>query len=92
LLKLAMAQLMQDSASLAVEVVGPGAVAWDENDPRRARWAAQLLNAPSSSIGGGTNEIIRNVIAEQVLGLPRDIEVDAGVAFRDLKVGTQRGG
>ena len=54
------------------------------------RWSAQLLNARSASIGGGTNEIVRNVIAERALGLPRDVEVDVDVPFRSLKVGTQR--
>jgi alkylation response protein AidB-like acyl-CoA dehydrogenase len=90
LLKLAMAQLMQDVADAAVEIAGPAAVAWETSDADGARWSAQLLNAPSASIGGGTNEIVRNVIAERVLGLPRDIEVDLDVPFRDLRVGTQR--
>ena len=91
LVKLMMAKNLQDFVSLAVDVAGPAAVAWDRSEPDGSRWATQLLNAPSASIGGGTNEIVRNVIAERLLGLPRDIEVDAGVPFRALKVGTQRG-
>jgi alkylation response protein AidB-like acyl-CoA dehydrogenase len=92
ILKLAMARLVQDAADAAVDIAGPAAVAWDPDDRRAGRWSAQLLNAPSASIGGGTNEIVRNVIAERVLGLPRDVEVDSGVSFRDLRVGTQRDG
>jgi alkylation response protein AidB-like acyl-CoA dehydrogenase len=84
LLKLAMAGVLQDTADVATRLAGPDALL-------TGRWSAQLLNAQSSSIGGGTNEIVRNVIAEVGLGLPREIEVDANVAFRDLKVGTQRG-
>jgi alkylation response protein AidB-like acyl-CoA dehydrogenase len=91
ILKLAMARLVQDAAEVAVDIAGPSAVAWESSTPRGSQWCAQLLNARSASIGGGTNEVVRNVIAERVLGLPRDVEVDAGVPFRTLKVGTQRG-
>jgi len=90
LLKLAMARLVQETASVAVEIAGPAAIAWEPAKPGAGRWTAQVLNSPSASIGGGTNEVVRNVIAEVVLGLPRDIEVDGDVPFRELKVGTQR--
>ena len=76
LLKLAMAQLVQESALVAVEVAGMGATAWAPTDPEGDRWCSQLLSAQSASIGGGTNEIVRNVIAERLLGLPRDEEGD----------------
>ncbi len=89
-LKLTMARLVQDTAAVAADVAGLAAVAWAADDPAGGRWAAQLLNARSASLGGGTNEVVRNVIGEAVLGLPRDIEVDADVPFRELKVGTQR--
>jgi alkylation response protein AidB-like acyl-CoA dehydrogenase len=75
-LKLAMAQLVQESALVAVDVAGIRATAWDAQDPEGPRWADQLLSSQSASIGGGTNEIQRNVIAERVLGLPRDQEGD----------------
>jgi alkylation response protein AidB-like acyl-CoA dehydrogenase len=76
LLKLAMARLVQDTADVAVGLAGMGAAAWDSSDIQGGRWCAQLLSAQSASIGGGTNEIVRNVIAEQVLGLPREEEGD----------------
>jgi alkylation response protein AidB-like acyl-CoA dehydrogenase len=75
-LKLAMAQLVQHSALVAADVAGMHATAWQRSDPEGDRWCAQLLNAQSASIGGGTNEIVRNVIAERLLGLPRDEEGD----------------
>jgi alkylation response protein AidB-like acyl-CoA dehydrogenase len=92
ILKLAMARLVQHVAYVATDIAGPGAVAWDPQTPGASRWSSQLLNSPSASLGGGTNEIVRNVIAERVLGLPRDTEVDADTPFRELKVGTQRDG
>ncbi len=52
------------------------ATAWEPGDREGGRWADQLLSSQSASIGGGTNEIERNVIAERVLGLPRDQEGD----------------
>jgi alkylation response protein AidB-like acyl-CoA dehydrogenase len=75
-LKLAMAQLVQESALVAVDVAGMHSTAWLATDPEGSRWSNQLLSSQSASIGGGTNEIVRNVIAERVLGLPRDEEGD----------------
>jgi alkylation response protein AidB-like acyl-CoA dehydrogenase len=90
LLKLAMARVVQETADVAADTAGLHATAWDPADPDGGRWATGLLSAQSASIGGGTNEIVRNVIAERVLGLPRDVESDLDVPFRDLEVGTRR--
>jgi hypothetical protein len=51
------------------------------------------LNSLSASIGGGTNEVVRNVIAERVLGLPRDEEGDLmpGDLLGQTLVGTEGG-
>ena len=38
---------------------------------RRTRWSYELLRARGNSIEGGTTEILKNIVAERVLGLPR---------------------
>ena len=55
LLKLAMAQLVQQSALVGVEASGLHAIAWDPEDSAGRRWSDQLLGSQSASIGGGTN-------------------------------------
>jgi alkylation response protein AidB-like acyl-CoA dehydrogenase len=47
-------------------------------------WQYQCLNQFASRIGGGTEEIHRNNLSEQALGLPRDTRTDLDVAWKDL--------
>ncbi len=64
-------------------------IAWDPADASGAERQRIVLNSFQASIAGGTDEIQRNIIGDRVLGLPREPAVDNGVAFKDLKVGTQ---
>ncbi|XVQ08935.1 acyl-CoA dehydrogenase family protein [Spirillospora sp. CA-255316] len=83
--KLLLAELTVSGADVASEILGADAVAYEG----RSKIAAALSFAPGMALGGGTNEIMRNIIGDRVLGLPREPQVDRGVPFRDLKVGTQ---
>jgi acyl-CoA dehydrogenase len=42
------------------------------------------MRSPATRVEGGTDEILKNIIAERVLGLPGDIRVDKNVAFKDI--------
>jgi alkylation response protein AidB-like acyl-CoA dehydrogenase len=84
--KLLLAELFGFSADLAVSLAGPGAVAYDDDD---GGLAAAISIAPGMALGGGTNEIMRNIIGDRVLNLPPEPRVDKHVPFKDLKVGTQ---
>ena len=54
-------------------------------------WSQLLLGAPGMRIAGGSDEVMRNIIGERVLGLPKDVGIDSKSPFRDIKVGTQKG-
>ncbi len=79
---------MNFARDLSMEIVGADSVAWEGSTG--GGWARTALTGLQAGIAGGTNEIQRNIIGDRVLGLPRDISVDKGVPFKDLKVGTQR--
>ena len=55
--------------------------------PMRAAFQDALLSSPGSRIAAGTDEILKNIIAERVLGLPQDVRVDREVPFEDLPAG-----
>jgi len=52
---------------------------WDQRSP-----GYRYLRAKGNSIEGGTTEILANIIAERVLGLPSEIRVDKDVPWKDL--------
>ena len=53
-------------------------------------WSQLLLGAGGMRIAGGSDEVMRNIVGERVLGLPKDVGIDSKSAFRDIKVGTQK--
>ena len=53
-------------------------------------WSQLLLGAPGMRIAGGSDEVMRNIVSERVLGLPKDAGIDSKSPFKDLKVGTQK--
>ncbi|HUC38393.1 MAG TPA: acyl-CoA dehydrogenase family protein [Acidimicrobiales bacterium] len=72
--KLYWSEMSQRLHSLAMDVLGPSAPLWRSasSNPGDGSWQRSWLYYRAASIFAGTNEIQRNVIAERVLGLPRE--------------------
>jgi alkylation response protein AidB-like acyl-CoA dehydrogenase len=72
--KLFWSQLDQDLAQLATEVLGPASQikAGSPWAPDEGQWEFYALLAQASGIRAGTSEILRNILGERVLGLPKD--------------------
>ncbi|MFO1169115.1 MAG: acyl-CoA dehydrogenase [Rhodoblastus sp.] len=83
--KLVAGATMQDISQFALELEGPmGVLRKQEGIDEAGLFMAMLLRSPATRIEGGTDEILRNIIAERVLGLPGDIRVDKDVAFNQI--------
>ena len=52
--------------------------------PQNGFWQSVHMGQFGSRIGGGTNEVHRNMIAERALGLPRDAQPDKGLPWKDI--------
>ena len=53
-------------------------------------WSQLVLGTPGGRIAGGSDEVMRNIVGERVLGLPKDAGIDSKSQFNELKVGTQK--
>jgi acyl-CoA dehydrogenase len=86
--KLVGAPLRQEMASFAMDLEGIlGSLYASEDAPDDAAWQRSWLAAPGLRLAGGTDEILRNIVAERVLGLPGEIRVDKELAFQDIPKG-----
>ena len=78
-------------STIAFELAGAGASVWDEEEEAATDAVGMnFLMRQISCIGGGTTEISRNVVAERILGMPREASGDKGVPFREVPKGPKR--
>jgi alkylation response protein AidB-like acyl-CoA dehydrogenase len=86
--KLVSAAQAQDIAAFAMDLLDMGGAVLDPDvAPMKAAFQEALLYTPGGRIAAGTDEILKNIIAERVLGLPADVRVDKDVRFSDLPTG-----
>jgi alkylation response protein AidB-like acyl-CoA dehydrogenase len=78
-------------ADFVSSVLGPKLIA-DSGEWGTYSWSQLILGIPGGRIAGGSDEVMRNIVGERVLGLPKDAGIDSKSPFRDLKVGTQTAG
>jgi alkylation response protein AidB-like acyl-CoA dehydrogenase len=88
--KLVSATKLQEIAAFGVDLLGQsGAVMDGELAPYNAWFQNALLYAPGKRIAGGTDEVLRNIIAERVLKMPPELRVDKGMPFNKIPTGAR---
>ncbi|HEY2050532.1 MAG TPA: acyl-CoA dehydrogenase family protein [Caulobacteraceae bacterium] len=83
--KLAMSRILHEEARVRTLILGADSMLEGPDHPRAEDANFLTLNAYFTSIGGGTDQIQRNIIGERVLGLPKEPEVDRDVPFRQVR-------
>tara|TARA_R110002124_G_scaffold126278_2_gene285795 strand:+ start:5043 stop:6245 length:1203 start_codon:yes stop_codon:yes gene_type:complete len=83
--KLAMSRVQHGEAAIATDLLGNEALLDGDSHPDAANVNFDAAKAYMNSIGGGTDQIQKNIIAERVLNLPKEPEPDKGMAFRDVR-------
>jgi len=87
--KVVSAAKLQGIGSFGIDLMDMGGiiVEHDGDDLNSQLFQQSFMGAPGLRIAGGTDEILRNIIAERVLGLPQDVRVDKGIPFNEVAQG-----
>lgn len=82
--KLAMSRILHETARVQTAIVGSEAMLAGPDHPVGDAVTFRTLNAYFTSIGGGTDQIQRNIVGERILGLPKEPEPYRDTPFREL--------
>ena len=85
--KIAMSRILHQTARVQTDIVGPESMLTGPDNPVGDAVTFRTLNAYFTSIGGGTDQIQRNIVGERVLGLPKEPEPFKDTPFRDMPTG-----
>jgi acyl-CoA dehydrogenase len=81
--KIVAAPKMQATGAFGMELMAQAGIL-DRDVPGAGAFQAQWIGGAGYRIAGGTDEILRNIVAERVLGLPADVRVDKDIPFNKL--------
>jgi alkylation response protein AidB-like acyl-CoA dehydrogenase len=84
-LKLAMSEVLHTSARIHTQLIGQEALLVGESSADGEHASQEAMWSFINSIGGGSDQIQRNLIAERVLGLPHDPSPDHDLPFREVR-------
>jgi alkylation response protein AidB-like acyl-CoA dehydrogenase len=91
IMKLVRTELVYDVADIGTNILGLAGAVTGVQAADEGLWSLNFVGALGAKIGGGTDDIMRNILGERVLGLPKEPSVDREVPFRDLrKLGASR--
>jgi alkylation response protein AidB-like acyl-CoA dehydrogenase len=91
ILKLYTASASVRRTEITMIIAGQGGVIWAPGETPAQKLADQYLIRQADSISGGTSEIQRNIISERLLGLPRELALDRGVPYREVRQSSRPG-
>jgi alkylation response protein AidB-like acyl-CoA dehydrogenase len=84
IMKMYSSEFMQRLQDLLLDLDGADAIAWPEGDRWRHNSAWAFLRVRSRTIAGGTSEVMRNIIGERLLGLPKEPGPPASTPWKDI--------